>query len=253
MQFWKNMSDKTVVIVRGTLSWIVAGILLRHLAMGQQGSVYLCVLTLWLFRLPELLEDRFRIGIPRTLELVVLLFVFASEILGEVNACYVRFPWWDGVLHGVSGFVTAAIGIGVGELLSREKPSAALSLLCGFCFSMAVGALWELLEWSVDLLFALDMQKDTIIERISSVCLDPAGGNRAYAIGDIRETVVILRNGSRRALEIEGYLDVGLMDTMGDLLANLVGAALFCVGIRIDRRNYLRHCLIPKSQSNGER
>lgn len=248
MQQRKILSDRIPDRICQWLCTAVMGILILRLAGGEQGSVYLCVLTLWLFLLPGILEEKLRIQIPELLESLILVFIFASEMLGELNACYVRFPWWDGVLHGTSGFLAAAMGIGLGEILSRNREGlpVPVSLLIGFCFSMTVGALWELLEWGVDCLFELDMQKDAVIERISSICLDPAGGNRACSIGNIRETVVILKDGSRRALGLGGYLDVGLRDTMEDLTANLAGAAVFCAGICRDRRGFLRSNLIPR-------
>ena len=89
---------------------------------------------------------------------------------------------------------------------------------------MTIGVIWEFFECLMDLLFGLDMQKDTIIHTINSITLDPTGGNHPYTIHDITSTVV---NG--QDLGINGYLDIGLLDTMEDLLVNFIGALVFSV------------------------
>ena len=91
-----------------------------------------------------------------------------------------------------------------------------------FCFSMTIGVVWEFFEFAMDRFFLLDMQKDTVVHTISSVMLDPDGGNVPYMIRGITDTAV---NGQK--LGLGGYLDIGLIDTMKDLLVNFIGAAVF--------------------------
>lgn len=145
-------------------------------------NVFLCVLTLFLFTLPSFIERTIRIEIPDTLEVIILLFIFAAEILGEIQAYYVQFPYWDTMLHTLNGFLCAAIGFSLLDILNRnEKLKFSLSpvylSVVAFCFSMTIGVLWEFFEFSMDQLFMLDMQKDTIVHTIGSVMLDPTGGN----------------------------------------------------------------------------
>ena len=192
-------------------------------------NVFLCALTLLLFTLPSVIEIRMEIDIPAGLQAVILLFIFAAEILGEINEYYLIFPQWDTMLHTINGFLAAAIGFSLIDLLNRnERLSFRLSplfvVLVAFCFSMTIGVLWEFFEHFMDMTFGLDMQKDTVIHEISSVMLNPTGANRPEAIREITSTAV---NGQE--LGLGGYLDIGLIDTMGDLFVNFIGAVTFSV------------------------
>ena len=77
---------------------------------GNFENVFLCVLTLILFMMPSVLEKKLDITLPNTLEIIILLFIYAAEIMGEIGAYYVTFPYWDTVLHTLNGFLCAAIG-----------------------------------------------------------------------------------------------------------------------------------------------
>lgn len=118
-------------------------------------NVFLCVLTLILFTVPTILERRLKIDIPNTLEIIILLFIYAAEILGEIQAFYVYIPNWDTMLHTMNGFLCAAIGFSLLDILNRnEKVKFSLSPLylaiVAFCFSMTVGVLWEFFEAGMD-------------------------------------------------------------------------------------------------------
>lgn len=197
-------------------------------------SVFLCGLSLILMLLPSILSHKLDIKLPSTLEIFILLFIFAAEILGEINSFYVRVPHWDTMLHTINGFLCAAVGFALVDLLNRnERFSVQLSPLflaiVAFCFSMTVGVLWEFFEYFMDSFFNLDMQKDAIIHSIGSVSLDTSLTNTVIRIGDIQDVILVHTDGSSRALGLGGYLDVGLHDTMKDLLVNLAGAAIFSV------------------------
>ena len=201
---------------------------------GNFENVFLCVLTLFLFTLPSFLERTIRIEIPDTLEVIILLFIFAAEILGEIQAYYIQYPYWDTMLHTLNGFLCAAIGFALVDILNRsERFSITLSPLflaiTAFCFSMTVGVLWEFFECLMDQLFLLDMQKDSVIQTISTVTLDPTGGNHPTAIRGITDLIVVTADGSQHALGLGGYLDIGLLDTMQDLFVNFVGAVIFSI------------------------
>lgn len=195
-------------------------------------NVFLCVLTLFLFTLPSFIERTIRIEIPDTLEVIILLFIFAAEILGEIQAYYVQFPYWDTMLHTLNGFLCAAIGFSLLDILNRnEKLKFSLSpvylSVVAFCFSMTIGVLWEFFEFSMDQLFMLDMQKDTIVHTIGSVMLDPTGGNTPITMKHITDVIVVTSDGTQQALGLGGYLDIGIVDTMQDLFVNFIGAVLF--------------------------
>lgn len=186
-------------------------------------------MTLLLFCIPSVVELRLSIDIPDVLEAIIYMFIFAAEILGEINKYYLIFPQWDTILHTLNGFLAAAIGFSLVNLLNKSQRftfqlSPVFLAVVAFCFSMTIGVVWEFFEYFMDMNFGLDMQKDTVVHAISSVMLNPTGANRPEAIRGITSVVV---NGQE--LGLGGYLDIGLIDTMNDLLVNFVGAFTFSV------------------------
>lgn len=221
--------SKLTLVVYAVIRLIVIGVLIRSAFNGQIESVYTCLLTLVLLLLPSILERKLGVRLPAGLEITVVVFIFAAEILGEIACFYVTVPFWDKALHTTSGFIYAAVGYSMADVLNRHKKvsfelSPLFLALVAFCFSMTIGAVWEIFEFSVDNLFHKDMQKDTVIQQITSVALDPTNRNIPITISNIQDVVV---NGE--SLGLGGYLDIGLYDTMGDLIVNLIGAVVFSV------------------------
>lgn len=197
-------------------------------------NVFLCVLTLILFMLPSTLERKLDLDLPNTLEIIILLFIYAAEILGEIGAYYVTFPYWDTVLHTLNGFLCAAIGFSLLDILNRHNDvrfhlSPLYLAIMSFCFSMTVGVIWEFFECTMDQLFFLDMQKDTVVSAIGSIMLDPTGGNTPIVLKNITDVIVVQADGTQTALGLGGYLDIGLLDTMEDLFVNFIGALTFSI------------------------
>ena len=210
----------------------VIAVMIAQFFNGNYENVFLCVLTLVLFMLPSMIERRFDIDLPDTLEIIILLFAYSAEILGEIQAYYIEFPYWDTMLHTLNGFLCAAIGFSLVDLLNRqERVSLKLSpffmAVVAFCFSMTVGVLWEFFEHFMDVVVHFDMQKDTILNSISTVMLDPNHGTKAILVKDITDVILVHGDGTQQALGLGGYLDVGLYDTMKDLFVNFIGAVIF--------------------------
>ena len=212
----------TYVVLRA----LVLLVLVLEALKGDYYNVFLCGLTLVLFMIPTFVEHRLHIDVPNTLEIIILLFIFSAEILGEIQEYYLMFPFWDTMLHTMNGFLMAAIGIAMVDILNRSRKfkvrlSPAFVALVAFCFSMTVGVVWEFFEYGMDVFFHTDMQKDTWINTIYSISLNPEGRNVAQQV--IVDSVVV--NGEAWP----GYLDIGLHDTMKDLFVNFVGAVIFSV------------------------
>lgn len=227
-------NKKLILTVYIVLRFLVVLTMIAQIFNRDYQSVLLCALTLILFMLPSMIERRLHVDLPDTLEIVILLFIFAAEILGEIREFYVLVPHWDTVLHTINGFLFAAIGFCIVNLLNENKKvSMSLSpfymAVAAFCFSMTIGILWEFFEWGMDSWFDLDMQKDTVLNSISSVALHPEGKNEPVILKEISDVVVIFSDGTQRNLNLGGYLDTGLQDTMKDLLVNLIGAVVFSV------------------------
>ena len=227
-------NKKLILTVYWVLRFLVVLTMVLQAFNRDYQSVLVCALTLVLFMLPSIIERRLHIDLPDTLEIVLLLFIFAAEILGEIREFYVRIPHWDTALHTINGFLFAAIGFCIVNLLNENKKvSMSLSpfymAVAAFCFSMTIGVLWEFFEWGMDSWFDLDMQKDAILTSISSVSIHPDGRNDAVTLQDIQNVILILGDGTQKQLNLGGYLDIGLQDTMKDLLVNLIGAVVFSV------------------------
>ena len=222
-------THKITFAVYVILRLIVLAVLVVSVVAGRYENVFVCTLTLILFLVPAFFQKNFGIQLPSTLEIIIMLFIFAAEILGEIGAYYVKVPLWDTMLHTTNGFLCAAVGFSLVDLLNRNSRtkfnlSPVYLSIVAFCFSMTIGVLWEMFEFSADMLLGTDMQKDFIVSKISSVALDPTLSNKVVTIENISEVYV---NGE--PLGLGGYLDIGIIDTMKDLIVNFIGAVVFSV------------------------
>lgn len=209
------------------LRLMVLATLVSSVIRSEYESAFICLLVLVLFMLPFFIQQNFGIELPSTLEIIILLFIFAAEILGELECYFITFPYWDSMLHTTTGFLCAATGFALIDILNRNSRikfelSPIYVALAAFCFSMTVGVLWEFFEFGMDRIFHMDMQKDTVVSSITSVMLDPTNKNIPVTIDGITSVTV---NGQE--LGFGGYLDIGLYDTMADLFVNFIGAVVF--------------------------
>ena len=218
--------NKAVFAVYIVLRLIVIVSLVFALVRGNFENAVLCVATLLLLLAPSFIEKSFSVELPSVFEIIIMCFAFSHAILGEIGCFYVKVPWWDTMLHTLNGFLCAGVGF---SLIDRDKRfrfelSPVYVALVAFCFSMTVGVLWEFFEFGSDMIFKTDMQKDTVIRSITSVALDPTKSNTPVTVDGITSVVV---NG--RELGVGGYLDIGLIDTMKDLIVNFIGAVVFSI------------------------
>lgn len=229
--------NKNVFVVYLILRILVIAVAIVSLVSGNIENFFLCILSLVLFLLPAFVERKLKIDLPDALEIIVLLFIFAAEILGEISSFYVRVPHWDTMLHTVNGFLFAAIGFAMVDVLNRSSRvkfnlSPFYLAVMAFCFSMTVGVLWEFFEFGMDMLFNFDMQKDTVLNSITSVTFDITATNKTVVFKDIVDTVIVTGDGIQHSFSdygVSGYVDTGIIDTMKDLIVNFFGAVVFSV------------------------
>lgn len=231
---WRDLKseireNKATFVVYVILRALVIGAMIWSFVRGDYENVFVCVLSLVLFLVPAFLEKNLELSLPSVLEVIILLFIFAAEILGEMNSFYIKYSFWDTMLHTINGFLFAAIGFALVDILNRnERVKFTLSPLfvaiVAFCFSMTIGVFWEFFEWGVDILLHTDMQKDTVLQSITTVMLDETKSNIPITVSGIKDVVV---NG--QPLGLGGYLDVGLHDTMKDMFVNFIGALIFSI------------------------
>ena len=229
---YKETNKKSIIIYL-ILRLLVILSMIFQIILGNISNVLMCILALVLFTLPTIISEKFKIGIPSLLEGIIYLFIYSTAILGEINNFYGRIPFWDTILHTLNGFLCAGIGFSLVDLLNQNSKKIKLSPLyiaiVAFCFSMTIGILWEFFEFTADYFTKTDMQKDRIVSTVSSVELNENKQNKPVVIKNIsqstrkgeidgKETEIVIQNGA---------LDIGLIDTMKDLIVNCVGAVVF--------------------------
>lgn len=220
--------NKGIFVVYVLLRALVIGAMVLSCIRGNYENLFYCSLALVLFLIPAFFEKNFDIDIPNILEGIILLFIFASVVMGEMGNYYTKIPVWDTILHTLNGFLCAAVGFGLADILNRHERirfrlSPLFLALVAFCFSMTIGVLWEFFEFGMDIFFDKDMQKDMVLDKIVSTCL--SGNTKTPAVIDNIKSVTV--NG--RELGAGGYLDIGLFDTMKDLIVNFIGAVVFSI------------------------
>lgn len=226
-------TKRSSLLVYMILRIIIILCMILQILKKEFSNAFLCLLSLILLMLPFFIQRGFKITIPSTLETIIFLFIFSAEILGEINNFYGIIPFWDTMLHTLNGFLAAAVGFSLINLLNENSKHFNLSpmylCLVSFCFSMTIGVLWEFFEFGADYILKTDMQKDRIINNISSVTLDSNQSNTPIKINNIDHTILYDKNHNILAIINDGYLDIGIRDTMKDLMVNFIGAITFSI------------------------
>ena len=216
--------------------------------IGQTRNLLMCLMYTLFVPLIMIVEKKLHIRCVAIFTFLVL-FIAAGSILGACYDLYSILPWFDVLLHGIAGFTFACFGFTllmklIGEPQDSKKFFACL--LFGIMCSLAIATLWELFEYAAGALLGSDMQEDTIINGFGSYLLSGTH-NEILEVDGIVQTVIYYGNG--KTIVIDGYLDIGLLDTMGDMLTCLVGVVVYCVVIAVDwfkgRKRLFRH-IIPQ-------
>ena len=142
-------------------------------------------------RLPRLLSKPLGIDIPHGLYIAYMLFLWAAIFLGEFALLYYRVPFWDTLMHFFSAVLLTLLGLSLPTLITGEEISPLLCTILAVGFSVTVGVLWEVYEFSFDGILGLNMQKFATLTRSG---LAPLTGRAA------------------------------LTDTMTDLIVDLIGS-----------------------------
>lgn len=184
-------------------------------------STFICLCNFILFFLADYIQNKFKYG--DFFRFFIYLFLLGSLVGGEVYYLYVRIEYYDVIMHGLSSFIASGLFVYIfrryGVNINRI-----LFVISIFSFAMMVAGLWEIFEFSVDRILDRDMQKDTVIAEINSVLLSEDGKTivnkkiNSMVIGDYT---------------INGYLDIGLYDTIGDMICAVFGSILYIIIDRI--------------------
>lgn len=231
----ENKLSFTIYILCHALILLTAA---RGAVSGVSRTVSVALLALALMQIPLAVKLLLRIRLSTALESLSYLFVLGAQILGEVHHFYSRFPVWDSVLHWLSGFMFAAFGFCLVDLFHKNRAAVRRVLsplfiaLVAFLFSVTVGVIWEFVEFGGDRLLGKDMQKDTLLHDIYTIHLrhiseDAAPDTPVHSLNDIQRMELYDSMGELIAAT-DGYLDIGLTDTVKDMAMNCLGATAFC-------------------------
>ena len=215
---------------------------------GQVRNTLMCLLFVLFVPLMLVLEKVLKVRFVALFSAVVL-FIAAGSILGGCYDHYTLVPWFDLLLHCLSGFIFARLGFALLELFIGEPmgtKSFFACLLFGAAVSLAIATLWELFEYAGTALFGLDMQEDKIIGGFNSYLLSGTH-SETFDVDGIIKTVIYYGNG--QTLVLDGYLDIGLIDTIGDMAICTLGVAVYAVAFVIDwfkGKKRLYNAFIPK-------
>lgn len=256
MTYKENKRSSLVIYL--ILRFLVIICMILQILRGDLNNALLCLLSLILLFAPLFIQNKFEITLPNDLEIAIYLFIFSAEILGEIDNFFGIIPYWDIILHTINGFLATAVGFSLVDLLNKNSKNINLSsfylCLVAFCFSMTIGVLWEFFEYGCDKFLNVDMQKDTVIQKISSVALNPDGENKAVVVDDIGKTIIYDTNGDVLQVIDNGYLDIGLNDTIEDLFVNFIGAIVFsCFAffdLKHNRSNSFINRFVPTKGNN---
>ena len=199
---------------------ITVGELISAGAAGNR--LLMACFTMILVLMPLVMERllRYRLSLP--VYIFTVLYAI-GPMLGHCYNWYYTVPGWDKLLHTSGGVVFALLGLCLFDLMNKGETSVLLRALFALCFSVALSVIWEFIEYAADLLLHTDMQQDTLVHVINSYLLGDRVGYTG-SIGDISSVVV---DGVQ--IGLEGYIDIGLHDTMQDMLVETLGALVVSV------------------------
>jgi len=188
--FWKRLgrAEKVELAVSFFIRISILVALVGAIISFNWTIVFVSALTLLLVFLPSIIERNFKFHLPAEFEILVVTFIYASLVLGEVYGYYTRFWWWDLVLHMGSGVALGFIGFLTLYLLYDEKKIKAKPItiaIFSFSFALAIGAIWEMFEFSMDSLFGFAMQKGGLVDTMWDLIVDAGGALFASTLGFI--------------------------------------------------------------------
>ena len=186
--------------------------MLRSLRIGPLSDALVCLLVGIGVLVPYVLET-WGYRVSNALLVFSMLYLLGG-MSGRIYKLYYLIAHWDKLLHFSGGVV------------------------------FAVSALWEFYEYGMDRWFGTDMQRDTLVTALHSYNLGDAVG----VIGSIDQIDSVIVNG----VELEGYIDIGLIDTMGDMMIETAGAVVYAAVFALDRGRHPAFTRVVPSASQAE-
>ena len=162
---------------------------------------------------------------------------FIMCIGGILGSCFdfYNFPLFDAFLHTLSGVLVLLMGMMIMNRILNNVNSHKnffTSILFGVFFSLGIALIWEMCEYFGTTILPVDMEEDMIIHEIKSFVLAGTHGKVVH-LTDISKTVIYY--GDNQTFTIDGYLDIGLFDTLNDMLVCMLGTIATAVILIVNR------------------
>ncbi|NLC67870.1 MAG: hypothetical protein GX754_03585 [Clostridiaceae bacterium] len=188
--WFKTLKAETIVANLIRVMFVLAVIV--SLLNGIYLDAFIAAFTLFLTFLPSIIVKKSCITLPPSFQVVILLFIFAANYLGSYRLYYEKFWWWDSMLHGLSGLMLGFAGFLLVYIINgAQKLNVSLSPLFvaifAFAFSLSIGALWEIYEFTMDSLFGLNLQRTGLDDTMWDLILDASGALVASVSGYLYE------------------------------------------------------------------
>lgn len=233
-----DMKIKTTGIVLCEL--LAIGTIVFLVVSKQYSRLPLAFGTLGLVLLPAIMEKLFRCRLCLSVYIFALLYA-VGPMMGQCWNFYYTISWWDKLLHISGGVMFAIVGAYFFELLTKRKDHFIGAAIFALCFSMAIAALWEFIEFGADRFLGMDMQDDLLVTHLTSYLL----GEGIGVTGSIENIQSVVVNGA----QLPGYIDIGLTDSMLDMMLESLGALVACLLILFDKG---KHPVIQDDQTSQQ-
>lgn len=182
------------MVVTNIIRLLLIIIIVRGFVIGDHSQDFIAIITLLMTYYPSILEKRFGVYLPCRLQIIITLFIFAAQYLGEIKGFYDLIPWWDTILHSTSGVILGIIGFMFVYLLNKNESntvnlSPIMVVWFAFCFAITIGVFWEFFEYGMDRIFELNMQKfrlpgqDGLVDTMEDLFVDAIGAFIASIFG----------------------------------------------------------------------
>lgn len=221
-------------IILGEL--LALGTIVLLVATKQYSRLPLAFGTLGLVLLPAMMERLFRCRLCLPVYIFALVYA-VGPMMGRCWNFYYTISWWDKLLHICGGVMFAIVGAYFFELLTKRKDHFFGTAIFALCFSMAIAVLWEFVEFGEDRFLGMDMQDDMLVTHLTSYLL----GEGVGVTGSVANIQSVVVNG----ITLPGYIDIGLTDSMLDMMLESLGALVTCLLILLDKG---KHPLIQNRQ-----
>ena len=143
-------------------------------------------LTIFLTFLPSLMQEKYKVVLPVEFELLIIIFIYASIVLGGLQKYYIIFPWWDLLIHATAGVALGFVGFLILYILYKGNKLEAKPItkaIFSFSFALAIGALWEIFEFAMDSLLGTNMLKSGLVDKMWDLIVNSLGALFASSLG----------------------------------------------------------------------